>query len=31
VPGHPCLDDLGVDEVLRAVAHLCGEPGAVAA
>jgi ADP-heptose:LPS heptosyltransferase len=31
VPGHPCLDDLGVDEVLRAVAHLCGAPGAVAA
>jgi ADP-heptose:LPS heptosyltransferase len=31
VPGHPCLDELGVDEVLRAVAHLCGEPGAVAA
>jgi ADP-heptose:LPS heptosyltransferase len=31
VPGHPCLDDLGVDEVLRAVARLCGEPGAVAA
>jgi ADP-heptose:LPS heptosyltransferase len=31
VPGHPCLDDLGVDEVLRAVAHLCGEPGAVVA
>jgi ADP-heptose:LPS heptosyltransferase len=31
VPGHPCLDDLGVDEVLRAVAQLCGEPGAVAA
>jgi len=31
VPGHPCLDDLAVDEVLRAVAHLCGEPGAVAA
>jgi ADP-heptose:LPS heptosyltransferase len=31
VPGHPCLGDLGVDEVLRAVAHLCGEPGAVAA
>ena len=31
VPGHPCLDDLAVDEVLRAVVHLCGEPGAVAA
>ena len=31
VPGHPCLDDLGVDDVLRAVAHLCGELGAVAA
>jgi ADP-heptose:LPS heptosyltransferase len=31
VPGHPCLDDLGVDDVLRAVAHLSGEPGAVAA
>ena len=30
VPGHPCLDDLGVGDVLRAVGHLCGEPGAVA-
>jgi ADP-heptose:LPS heptosyltransferase len=31
VPGHPCLDDLGVDDVQHAVAHLCGEPGPVAA
>jgi ADP-heptose:LPS heptosyltransferase len=31
VPGHPCLDDLEVDDVLRAVANLCGEAGAVAA
>jgi ADP-heptose:LPS heptosyltransferase len=30
VPGHPCLDDLGVGDVLRAVGHLCGEPGTVA-
>jgi ADP-heptose:LPS heptosyltransferase len=31
VPGHPCLEGVGVDEVLAAVARLAGQPEALVA
>jgi ADP-heptose:LPS heptosyltransferase len=31
VPGHPCIDDLEVDEVLAAIGRVCGRDEAVAA